>query len=108
MGTVLNRMKNQFSDLHFCLLWLIVLTIYGDTAGLVCSSVSPTEVIKSLKVATFRGKMRNEMKRMKNQLSNFLFLRYGRFCTEIQILLYVREAPPSKPLSFLCSKEARF
>ena len=36
--------------------------------------------------------MRNVLKRMKNQFSEFcdhLFLRYGRFCTQIQTVFYV-------------------
>ena len=32
----------------------------------------------------FTGKMRNELKLMKNQFSGFYFLSYGRFCTQSQ------------------------
>ena len=40
------------------------------------------------------------MKRMKNQFSEFNFLRYGRFCTDIQKFFYVRGLRPQAPNGF--------
>jgi len=42
-------------------------------------------------VAKFTGKMRNELKRMKNPFYDFMFLRYGRFCTEILTFFYIQK-----------------
>ena len=75
MPTVLNRMKSQFSDFHFLCCHdcvdnvLIVFTIFGDTPEF--PSVSPTKKINRSKVVKFTGMMCNELKRMKNPLSDF-------------------------------------
>ena len=60
--------KSIFRFLFFEL-WLIVFTIYGDTPGF--SSVSPTEQKNLSKLVKFTGKMRNELKKMKNHFFDF-------------------------------------
>ena len=58
----------RFFRFLFFELWLIVFTIYDDAPGV--SSVTPTQKNRS-KVAKFPGKMRNELKLMENQFSDF-------------------------------------
>ena len=49
------------------------------------------------KVVKITGKMRNELKQMKNKFSNIWFFRYGRFYTEIQKIYscYRGTSPPT-------------
>ena len=79
MRTVLNQMENEFSDFYFSSYDCLYLQFYGDTADF--PSVSLTKNRDS-NLQEFTGKVRNMLKRMKNQFSDFNFLSYGRFCNQ--------------------------
>ena len=71
----------QFVRFSFFELWLIVFTIY------MCVT-SQKKISRSIAVK-FTEKMRNELKRTKNQFSDEYFLSYNRFCTQNSLKIWL-------------------
>ena len=76
-------------------LWLILFTFYGTHLDF---QVFHRPKKNRQKVYKFTEKMRNLLKRMKNHFSDFNFLRYGWFCTEIPKKIMLRGYNPLNPL----------
>ena len=91
MPTVLNRMKNQFSDFYFLSYgWLYLQFTVTHLDFQVCHR--PNKIVQ--KWSNLQERCVMSWNEMKNKSSYFQFLRYGRFCTVIKKKLCTSLSPP--------------
>ena len=82
--------NNRISE-KCLIMWLTSVSLICRVHMIPCRCITLRIFFKILKMFIFTWKIRNVLKRMKNQFSDFCdfyFLRYGRFCSQNRPIFY--------------------